>query len=779
MKLTSVLLYGLRAVTRTLPRVALAAALLSVGTTPPAAAQLARQAPTGITGTVVDAQTGTALPATRVRVLEPHRAEITHESGAFTFENLAPGTYTLVVERLGYRTSRQPVEVRSGELRQVRVELSVAAVELEGIMVTGTLSGRAGKEVLSPTSVVSGAELDRRIGGTVAATLEDTPGVSVASVGPATARPVIRGLSGDRILVLEDGLRPGDLSSTSGDHAIAIEPLTAERIEVVRGPMSLLYGSSALGGVVNVIREEIPTSLPEHTHGLASLQGTSVNRGATAGAYATTRAGQFALRVEGSARGSGNVQTPVGELVNTDATTLNLSAGGAYVGPWGHAGASYRFYDNEYGIPGGFVGAHPQGVDIQMRRHMVRGETELHPDRGMFSAVRAGGAFTDYRHFELESSGRIGTSFGQQLAAGDFLARHETFGQLAEGAVGLRAQYRDIRTGGSLRTPSTYDYTLAGFVVEEVGQGALRMQAGARYDWARYVPRDTTAFVTAGGERVPVRPRTFGSVSGSLGLLYEVFPEIRVGASLNRAYRTPDFNELYSNGPHLAANSYDVGDPSLAEETGLGIDGFIRVSRPQLRAEVAAFRNQLNNYIFPSSRGRVERGLQGGRPRFQYTNEDAVFTGLEGDVDWSVTPRLVVEGTASYVRGTFTSAREEIPVFNGADTTFIAASVYPPFIPPLNGRVGVRYEDDRYFLGGGVRMAARQERLGDFEDPTAGYATGNVSAGVRLFRGSRLHMLTLSVDNVLDTEYRNHLSRVKEIMPEPGRNISLLYRLSF
>ncbi|MBA2572709.1 MAG: TonB-dependent receptor plug domain-containing protein, partial [Gemmatimonadetes bacterium] len=385
---------------------------------------VAAQAPTGIAGTVTDAASGAPLPAARVwLVQQPHRVESTHGDGAFSFLGLAPGRYTVVVERLGYGQSTRQVTVRAGNVEQLRVVISTAAVNLDPVVVTGTVGGRRGQEVLSPTSVVAGAELDRRVEGTVGATLQSTPGVAVASIGPATARPVIRGLSGDRILVLEDGQRPGDLSSTSGDHAVAIEPLTARQIEVVRGPMSLLYGSSALGGVVNVVREEIPTSVPEHVHGVASLQGSSVNSGGTAGMFATAGLGPFALRVEGSARGSGNVQTPLGELVNTGARTYSLATGGAYVRDWGHAGASYRFYDNAYGIPGGFVGGHPGGVDIEMRRHTTRGEVELHPDRTIFSTLRATGGFTDYRHVELEQSGRVGTRFGQQLAVGELTGR--------------------------------------------------------------------------------------------------------------------------------------------------------------------------------------------------------------------------------------------------------------------------------------------------------------------------------------------------------------------
>ncbi|HXV85511.1 MAG TPA: TonB-dependent receptor [Gemmatimonadales bacterium] len=732
-----------------------------------------------IAGVVVDTASGAPLAGARVRLVEQHRAWQTHQDGVFSFGALPAGVHTLAVEVIGYRPFSRTIRLATGDTARVRVALAELRFELPPLVVTGTLAGRSGEDVLSPTAVVVGAELDRRLSGTIAATLKDQPGVAVTSISPATARPVIRGLGGDRILVLEDGLRPGDLSAMSSDHAVAIEPVTAHQFEVVRGPMSLMYGSSALGGVVNVIREEVPTSRPQDLHGSLSVQGASVNTGLTTAATVSGGLAGLAWRGEASGRWAGNTRTPVGELVNTGLTTYSGALGAARVGGSAHAGGSYRFYANRYGIPGGFVGGHAQGVDIEMFRHTGRLEAQVHDLDLPFSTVKGSAQYSHYQHTEYEPSGAIGTRFTQQLAATEWSARHDPSGALAQGAVGLRAQFRDIQTGGTLRTPSTYDWSLAGFAVEELGRGATRLQLGARYDWARFVPRDTTAFVSAGGERIPVRPRTFGSVSGSAALLFVFSDAVRVGASLARAFRTPDFNELYSNGPHLADNSFNVGSPSLGPETGLGADLFVRLSGSRLRGEVAAFRNVLTDYVFPSSRGRAELGAQGGRPRFQFTNEDARFTGMEGDLEWQVAGPLVVEATASYVEAVFTSTRDSIPVITATDTTFLAPSPYPPFIAPLHGHVGLRLEPRPWFVGVTARGATRQDRLGDFEDPTDGYVVTDVTVGTRVLLGGRFHAVTLNLDNAFDVEYRDHLSRIKAIMPQPGRSVSLLYRLEF
>lgn len=764
------------------------------GRTAPAVADTVREGGT-IAGVVVDSATGRPLAGAQVRLVGVGRAEATHDDGTFDFANVPAGPQTLAVQRLGYAPVVRQILVRDDSTTTVRLALSASAAQLNTVVVTGTVGERLGQELLSPTSVLSGAELDRSLGATIAGTVEREPGVAVVSTGPNTARPVIRGLGGDRILILEDGQRPGDLSSTSGDHAVAIEPLTAQQIEVVRGPMALIYGPNALGGVVNVVRDEVPTSAPEHPHGMLSLEGSSANGGLSGGGWGTIGLGRVALRAEASARDAGDLRTPVGDLENTGARTYNLSGGAALTGDWGHAGASYRWYASDYGLPGGFVGGEAEGVAIDLERHTARVDAERRVGLGPFTTLHATGTFTRYDHAEREhghheeeehegetpeehaghaDEEELGTSFGQDLAAADLVARHGAFGALTEGAVGVRGQWRDVTTGGSLRTPNTRDRTLAAFLVEELAVGPVRVQGGVRWDWARYVPQEA-ATVTVGDEEIPAVPRTFDAFSGSLGLLWPASSWFTVGGSVARAYRTPDFNELYSDGPHLAAYAYDVGDPRLDTETGVGVDLFLRLRRASVQAEVSAFRNALADYVYLRNTGATEP--EQGRPVFQYTNADAMLTGIEGDLQWSVTPRWVVDATVSYVRGRFEGDRGMLPADPVLGLPERPASEWLPFMPPLNGRVGLRYETPRWFAGAAVRVADRQDRLGDFETETAGYGVLDLNAGVRLLVAGRLHSLTLRADNALDREYREHLSRTKAIMPQAGVNLRLLYRL--
>jgi iron complex outermembrane receptor protein len=726
-----------------------------------------------VSGVVRDSATAAPLAAAFVRIVELHRETRTHENGGFVIAAVPAGRYQLVIQRIGYRSVSLVIEVGTTPV-EVAIAMRDAPMQIAAAVVTGQVSERGSADAITATSVLSEARLDRRLDGTLGATVSGVPGVAVTQMGPATARPVLRGMSGDRVLILEDGMRPGDLSSTSMDHAVAIDPLTAQKIEVVRGPMSLLYGSSALGGVVNLIRQEVPTLFAQHAHGTMSAQLSSVNSGVAIGGHGEAPFLGLTVRGEGSLRRAGDLRTPVGTMGNTQVALANGSVGASVVRDWGYSGIAYRYFENDYGLPGGFVGAHPNGVDISMRRHNLRSETDWHPRAGRLESVKASFSFTDYLHDEIEGSGAVATRFQQLMSVGEIVARHKATGPFASGAWGVRGQYRDVTTAGALRTPSTADWSLAAFVIEEAGTGPLRVQMGARYDLARFMPLES-ASVLVNDTPVPAGVRSFGALSASLGALYRMDNGVRFGASVSRAYRTPDFNELYSDGPHLAAYSYDIGNPRIGQETGLGADVFARLERERVRVEVAAFANRMDGYIFPRNTG--ELGRQGERWKFQYSNEDATLAGAEGEFEWTLREHIVLDGSVSYVRGTIRGTRDTIPAI-GTEPARLESSDLP-LMPPLNGRVGARHETPRWSYGAGLRWSARQERLGDFETPTDAYATADAHLGWRLLLGGRLHSIMLRADNLLDAEIRNHLSRTKTILPEAGRNVSLLYRVQF
>ncbi len=730
-----------------------------------------------LNGVVVDSATGRPLPASLVRLVELDRQDLTHDDGTFHLIRVPAGTYTLIVEHLGYRTDRRQVRIEQGRA-PVTVRLQTSAIDLPGVIVTATMGARSREESLRPTQVVSGRDLQRQLDVTIAETLDGEAGLASASMGPAPARPVIRGLGGDRILILEDGGRPGDVSSTSADHAVAVEGASAERIEIVRGPAALFYGSNALGGVVNVVREEIPAALPDHPTGTVFLQGQSVNEGGAAAAMYRSARGPIGYRFEANGRLAGDTRTPLGTLPNTGIETYGGAAGAAWVAGFGHAGGSARLYRSGYGIPPDSVTGHAEGVRVEMERDAYRGEALL-LGSGSLDQVNVTGAFTRYDHREIEAGGVIGTAFGQNTGSGEAVARHSALGPFDRGGFGVRAEWQGYTSNNGRETVTSDEVSAAVYGMEEVEVGALRLQAGARFDLHRVTPEGS------GDVRgIPVRQRSFENVSGSVAGLYELADGVRLGASVSRAFRAPSADELFSQGPHLAAYTYEVGNPDLEAETGLGLDLFLRLDREAISAEAAAFWNEIANFSYPTNTGEQRGDLF----VYRHVNTDARFVGAELSARWAIGGAWSIDGDASYVRATNLVRDEPLPL-----------------IPPLNGRASVRWDRERVFVEAGWRGAAGQDRVperpelppasppycdeadpgatcrpvpGEFL-PTGGYAVFNAAAGFRWFPGHQVHSATLRVENVADEVYRNHLSRIKELAPESGIGATVSYRVTF
>ncbi|MYA33092.1 MAG: TonB-dependent receptor [Gemmatimonadales bacterium] len=713
-------------------------------------------------GSLRDANTRSPLAGARVSVVGRETRAVTRADGTFHLTGMTAGVHTLRAERLGYRGAT--VEVTVGTVRarravaesgEVVIELSPSPLALGELVVTATISERAAAEALRPVSVMTGDDLQRQMTTTVAGTLASMPGLAATRMGPSVAQPVIRGLSGDRVLMLEDGTAVGDASNSGADHTTALDPSSARRIEVVRGPGALLYGGNALGGVINVIRDEIPSSMPHRVTGAATLQ-TQTSTGSLAGSATTVFpiAARVPLRMEVAARTAGDLKTPVGTLLNTDGEMLSGGAGTAYVADWGRLGASFRGYRNYYGIPGGFVGGHQEGVRIEMERVASKFRTVVEDPVGPFRNLRFDATYTSYTHREIEAADIVGTLFDQESANADVLGRHGRWGPFTAGAMGGRVSREDFSYGGSLHTPDTRRLKAALYLLEEIDLGAILIESGLRYDWTRTDPAEDR--VSDIGE---IRDRTFQALSGSVGILYKSASGLVLGTSVARAFRTPDVPELFSEGPHLAAYVFEVGNPSLEGEVGQGLDVFLRFESDRLRAEVTGFHNDIRNHIYGEDTGRLSRVRL---PIYQFQGNDAVFSGVELGADVDAGRGLALEGVASSVKGSLKETGRPLPL-----------------VPPLKGHVALKYERPSWYVRAEAEMADEQDRVGEFETPTPGYTVFNAAAGVRFTLGGRLNVLTVSLANAANTEYRNHLSRVKEIMPEAGRSLNVVYRVVF
>ena len=720
----------------------------SAGSTP--VEQQAADTINHVAGLVRSADSGMPLAGAMVEVVGTGGTATTHGDGSFRIAVPDAERYRLRIDRLGYAVIT--VEVGRGE--PATVDLEVAAIPLPDVVVTAVLSPRAANETVRPSAVFAQEKLQRQPGATVAQTVASVPGVAVSSMGPGTSQPVIRGLGGDRILMLEDGQRVGDVVNSGPDHATALSPSSARRIDVIRGPSAILYGSNALGGVINIVRDEVPRAVPYRVTGFTSLQAQTVTRAAGGSSQLTVGVTEHVpLRVEVSRHQGGDLRTPIGTLAGTQTDTWSVAAGTSWVDDWGYAGGAFRFYANDYGIPGGFLGGHTNPVRTEQERAAGRFRSVIRPGRGL-EAIELDAGYTWYRHNEWEPPDILGTLFERQIASGEARARHAEWGPFASGAVGARVSWEHFGFGGALYSPNTQRRTQAAYVLEEIQLDPVLIEAGLRYDRVDLEPNKEEL-----SDIGHIRARSFGAVSGSLGALLRLTGQFTLGASVGRAFRTPDVHELYSEGPHLAANSFDVGNPSLETETGLGIDVFGRITRQRLSAEVTWFRNTIAGYIFPQATGKLSRILL---PVYQFVGEDAVLTGFESLFGWSMPAGFRLEAVASYVHGTIRATNEPLP-----------------FMPPLQGRLAIGYSPVDWFVEAEARMAGSQARTGRFEQPTDGYAVLGLSGGMRLTLAGRLHVVTLHVENLGDTEYRRHLSRVKEIMPEAGRGLRATYRVVF
>jgi len=717
---------------------------------------------TVLQGRVVDARDGGPLPLSHVFLVELERGVATDAQGRFTFVHVPYGDHRLRVTHLGHQDHVEELALHGCDTLRLAIRLEPRALPLAEIRVLADAERL--ERLHDPALVLRAAELQRELGSTLAETLDEQTGIATRSMGPAPARPVLRGHSGDRLLLLEDGAGTGDLSATSADHAVAIEPLTARKVVWIRGAETLLHSSGAAGGVLDVDHGLVPDELHVKPVGTVAL----VAESATGSLGGSTRLDgarrQLGWMAEGSWRGAGDMRSPAGRLANSGLDTGSLSLGLGHVGDRLRLGLGATAYESSYGIPGGFVGGHPNGVDIELARRNLQLEADLRPARGP-RYLKLSGSLAHYDHEEFESSGLLGISFDVLSAESRLDVGIPDRGPFQEGRLRLAAGWRNFATGGLSHAPDTDERLLSlAWLEHALLPGGWHLHGALRGDSRRLAPDRERVSLVVGH----IRERSFHGLSAA----FQVdAPEaslggwtLQPGGSLLRTWRPPTVEELFSGGPHLAAYSYEIGNPELDAETGWLLEAGVEARGHALTVHLRAYHQEFQGYIFPSFTGRMS-------PRradlFEYrtVGRDARHQGLELDADWQAGAWRAQLG-ASLVK-----AR-------------LAAGGPLPAIPPAAARLQVARRWQAWEAGVQLGAAWRQEDVYRAEDPdalaeatTAGWARLDLSVGWRGMRFGRLHQVDLRVDNVLDQEYRNHLSRVRSVMPEAGRNAKLVWRV--
>ncbi|MEM9667783.1 MAG: TonB-dependent receptor [Pseudomonadota bacterium] len=702
----------------------------------------------------------------------------------------------------------------------------VDRLDLDQVVTTSTPLARPLGQTISNATVLEEEELAERLATTIGETLRREPGISSTAFGAGASRPVIRGLGGDRIRVLTDGIGTFDVAQTSVDHAVPVEPALAQRIEVFRGAASLLYGSSAAGGVVNTITGIIPEEAPENGfEGAARYSYSTVDNGNEVAGGADVQLGQFVFHAEGSFRDAGDYDIPglvasnelvgalaaeaiengvpfvpteefeSGFLPNSDLETASGAFGASYLfdngGYEGFFGASVSYYETNYGVPEGVLSeedieaaeaaeegelgeeeeeeGEEEGIRIDLDQIRFDAKGEVAGDLGLFEKAKFRFGYADYQHFELEGEA-IGTEFNNDEFEGRLELTGKTFNALGgdiRTAVGGQFRVRDFEAiGAEAFVPPSEQVQLGVFGLGEFVRGPFIADFGWRYE---NVDNETEEFIDdEDATPVPV-DNNFDLFSISGGLGYQVNDAFFVGVNAFRTERAPSLEENFSFGPHLATQNFEVGDPTLGEETARGFEATVRGEFGPVTVIVNGYLTDYDDFIFEQETGEFEEVIL---PVFEFIAADTRFRGFEAELDADLGTysagglgdvRLSAQAQADFVRATSEDLLDEDQ----------------PRIPPFSTLIGMTADSDLATLRAEVEYNAAQNDVAQFELPTGSFTFVNLALAVRPFRDRPNVTLGIRGQNLFDAEGRPAASFLRDTAPLPGRNVRFDIKVAF
>ena len=650
------------------------------------------------------------------------------------------------------------------------------------IFVTSSPHGKGSFDILQGSNVLSGDDLNKKIEASIGETLANLPGISSSFFGPGASRPIIRGLGGDRIRILINGIGSIDAASTSPDHAVAGDPLTADRIEIMRGASTLLYGSNAVGGVVNIIDSRIPNVIPDGgVNGKARLSFDSVSNDRSGSASINVGiSNNIALHVDGYKRRTGNYTIPgfveskayraaeeaeeeeghegeehaeeKGTVKNSDVDNKGGTFGIGWIGENATFGASFSLNDGNYGVPG--HGAHGEEeaeeevvrINLDHKRFDLKGNIEN--DFMIFEESRIRFGYADYKHIEMEN-GAAGTTFKNKGWEGRIELIQKPIGAL-HGSMGIQLRDREFSAIGEeafVAPNNTFQWGV--FAVEELDLDPVTFEVGGRYD------QQKTKNLTLGTNK------TFHTLSFSAGAAIHPTESDLVGISLSRSERSPTPEELFSNGPHLATSAYEVGNINLKTEKATSAEITFKRDTGAFSSSVNIYHTWYKDYIYEYATGLKTDKLS----RFEYRAKDAKFYGAELELNYTLIETqdysLHLSGSADFVHARFSN--------NGII----------PRMPAASGNFGIEYKSEIFDIGGNLGVTGSTKKTVISILPTDGYTTVDLSATWRPFGSKRDLNVRLQALNITNAERRQHTSYLKDTVPLPGRNFRLSMNYGF
>lgn len=754
-----------------------------------------------VRGTVTSSVNNASVPNVSVQITPLGRSVETNEQGTYEFTDVPAGRYSLISHIDGFSDQAKSVVVASGATAAVDFELSLNALR-EDVTVTASGTEESVYESFQSVNAVGSTRIKEQASTSIGEVLEREAGVGKRSFGPGTSRPVIRGFDGDRVLVLQDGIRTGSVGSQSGDHGEPIDTLSLERLEIVKGPATLLYGSNAIGGVVNAV-----TSDEDDPH--EGVRGYFTGLGATNNRQAGTSGGveygykKFVFKGNGNYMREGDYNTPLGRIPNSAARAFGGSGSVGYFGEKAFAVGSFTGDRRRYGVPyaplfeegvlltnsngdpcepagegkGGetcqydifairdrFSNSLPdvpdEQIDLKLRRNNYRLRGGFRDVKGPITQGNFSIDFTDYQHEEIETADgidEIATTFTNDTFSYRSLFQQANYKKLS-GRFGFEGYRRSYLTEGAeaLVDGRVRQNNFSVFGLQEVDFDRVSFQFGGRVETNRYNPVN------------PVyADLDYTGFSGAAAARFRLWEGAAFVANFTSSYRAPALEELYNEGAHIGTVTFEIGDQNLNRERSNGIELSLRQQLKRVRINGSFFYYNINDFIFLSPQDFNGDGLidvEDNLPIGAFTQDNARFVGADLTVDVDINKYF-----GAFFNGDIVKAE-------------LRDSGLPlPRITPAKARLGL---DFRY-KGLSVRPEAvfvadkKTDDIFSLETPTAGYGLFNVNGSYTISNDHTAHIFSVSSSNLGDRLYRNHLSFIKNLAPEQGRNLRFSYTLRF
>mgnify|MGYP001325174116 FL=1 len=714
-----------------------------------------------VSGTIKSARSNKPLQSANVAIVNTDLGTFTDENGRFVVKDIRSSEVSLKISMIGFVDTTLNVSTKEKAYDLGEIKLRIDVLQLSNIDV------HAHDNLIQPTLLsdvfLSGKDMQEKMYGSIAQTLQNEKGIAIQSMGQATTRPILRGYSGDRFLITKNGVKTGDLSHSSADHAMSLDLGGVERIEVFRGPRALLFGSNTIGGVVNIEKNSLSSQKLDESRSYFISGIDSGNRGLFSSYSFETPWGSNNIRFSTQARKTGNQITPIGELENTSVNNQEAFIGISRIGDNKRAVFSFERVLMDYGIPGSPEG-HINGVDLKLSKNTQELNYHQDIDFGGFETLNIDQNFIFYSHSEYESSS---SSPAVRLSQNILSLKSNLLGKTKE--LGSSFDYRYFSAGGFYWTPNTSEMKMSVFGLQENELLGFSTQLSFRAEQSFISPEVKTKFSNLEVEDVVNKQFSFISFAGSVLKEWQYW---QWSNTIMRTGKTPDIESLYSDGPHLGSYSYEIGNPALTLEETYGFESSIEYQKEAYFFQFNTYYNQSPSYHQYLKKGAGYKpgadwiewgsGSTGWLYIYEMKNIKSELSG--GEIQAAYQGKNVdIEADFSFVRG--------LDKTNKTNLSFMPADKFQLTLSTKENRdltTSVRFT-----------RGFEQSRLGEFETTTPGYSLIDIYGSYSFGSSNGNHRLIFNVNNILDKEYYNHLSKIKTIMPDFGRRISLQYRYLF